>query len=172
MNVNGEHYQSIWFDEKQNSVNIIDQTCLPHKFETLRLESLDDACHAISFMQVRGAPLIGVAAAYGMYLALRDNPQQAAQASSQLQATRPTAVNLQWALRRVEQALAGVSVDRLASVALATAREMEREDIEICEQIGEHGAQLLHDLWLAKGEDSTVLNVLTHCNAGVLATIN
>lgn len=172
MNVNGKHYQSIFFDEKQATVNIIDQTCLPHKFEILTLENLDDACHAIVSMQVRGAPLIGVTAAYGMYLALAENPNQLADARARLLATRPTAVNLQWALNRVNKALDGVAVEKRADVALTTARELEREDIEICEKIGEHGAALLIELWQAKGDKSAVLNVLTHCNAGALATVD
>ena len=172
MNVNGTHYQSIWYDQAQDRVNIIDQTCLPHKFEILTLENLDDACLAIVTMQVRGAPLIGVTAAYGMYLALRENPDQAAFALQRLSDTRPTAVNLRWALDRISKALAAVPVEMQAAAALAAARELEREDVEICERIGEHGAQLLSELWQAKSDKSAVLNVLTHCNAGALATVD
>lgn len=172
MNVDGNHYQSIWFDEAQGSVNIIDQTSLPHKFEILSLENLDAACHAILTMQVRGAPLIGVTAAYGMYLALRDDPDQQARAESRLLATRPTAVNLRWALERVASAIAGVNPEQRAAAALAIARELETEDIEICEKIGEHGAALLSELWQAKSDSAVVLNVLTHCNAGALATVD
>ncbi|PCJ23572.1 MAG: S-methyl-5-thioribose-1-phosphate isomerase [SAR86 cluster bacterium] len=172
MNVNGKQYQSIWFDEALNSVNIIDQTCLPHKFETLILKTLEDTCHAIEAMQVRGAPLIGVAAAYGMYLALSENPEKVSPALERLLATRPTAVNLRWALERVEKALEEVSIERRSSVALATARELEREDMAICEKIGEHGATLLNEIWESKADKSAVLNVLTHCNAGALATVD
>lgn len=172
MNVNGKHYQSIWYDEARDTVNIIDQTCLPHKFEILSLENLDDACLAIVSMQVRGAPLIGVTAAYGMYLALREDPGQAAFALQRLSGTRPTAVNLQWALERVTKALAAVPVEMQAAAALAAARELEREDVEICERIGEHGAALLSELWEAKSDKSAELNVLTHCNAGALATVD
>lgn len=172
MNVNGKHYQSIWYDETRDTVNIIDQTCLPHKFEILSLENLDDACLAIVSMQVRGAPLIGVTAAYGMYLALREDPGQAAFALQRLSGTRPTAVNLQWALERVTKALAAVPVEMQAAAALAAARELEREDVETCERIGEHGAALLSELWEAKSDKSAVLNVLTHCNAGALATVD
>lgn len=172
MNVNGKHYQSIWYDETRDTVNIIDQTCLPHKFETLNLENLDDACLAIVSMQVRGAPLIGVTAAYGMYLALREDPHQTAAALNRLSGTRPTAVNLSWALDRVNKALDGIDVEKRATVALAAARELEREDIEVCEKIGEHGAALLSELWQAKSDKSAALNVLTHCNAGALATVD
>jgi len=176
LNVNGKHYQSIWFDEAQDAVHIIDQTCLPHKFEILVLQDLDGACRAIETMQVRGAPLIGVAAAYGMYLALKELPEQSAEALSRLQATRPTAVNLQWALQRVKAALEGVAIEQRAEVALDIARQLEREDVAICEKIGEHGASLLAQLWRAKKakhpDNSVVLNVLTHCNAGALATVD
>ena len=172
LNVNGKQYQSIWFDEILDTVNIIDQTRLPHKFETPVLEDLDAACHAIESMQVRGAPLIGVVAAYGMYLALRENPQQVARALQRLSATRPTAVNLRWALERVATALEGVAVEMRATAALAAARELEREDIAVCERIGEHGATLLSELWESKSDKSAALNILTHCNAGALATVD
>ena len=172
MNVNGQHFQSIWFDETHNAVNIIDQTCLPHRFEILTLNSLSDACHAIEAMQVRGAPLIGVTAAYGMYLALREDPNQLAVALDRLSATRPTAVNLRWALDRVNAALRHTTVEKRVAVALQQARAMEAEDSAICAEIGEHGAKLLQDIWQHKAEPRTVLNVLTHCNAGALATVD
>ncbi len=172
MNVNGQHYQSIWFDESDGSVNIIDQTCLPHRFEIASLKNLQDACHAIEAMQVRGAPLIGVTAAYGMYLALREDPNQLAVALDRLAATRPTAVNLQWALSRVNAALRNTVVAERAAAALQQARAIEEEDSAICEAIGENGAVLLQEIWNAKADLSNPLNVLTHCNAGALATVD
>lgn len=172
MNVNGQHYQSIWFDEVAESVNIIDQTRLPHRFEIVTLNSLHDACRAIESMQVRGAPLIGVTAAYGVYLALREDPNQLAVALDRLASTRPTAVNLRWGLDRVNAALRHTTVDKRVEVALEQAREIEAEDSAICAEIGEQGARLLKELWEAKPDRSEPLNVLTHCNAGALATVD
>ena len=172
MKVNGQQYQSIWFEESDNSVNIIDQTRLPHRFEIISLNTLQDACHAIESMQVRGAPLIGVAAAYGVYLALLEDPQQLAVALDKLAATRPTAVNLRWGLDRVNAALRHTVVEKRVEVALQEAQAMEREDSAICAQIGEHGAALLQEIWNEKRDKSKPLQVLTHCNAGALATVD
>ena len=172
MNVNGQHYQSIWFDETDNSINIIDQTRLPHRFEIVTLTSLHDACYAIESMQVRGAPLIGVTAAYGVYLALLEDPHQLAVALDRLAVTRPTAVNLRWGLDRVNSALRHTVVEKRVEIALEQARAMEAEDSAICAQIGEHGATLLKSLWDAKMDPTAPLNVLTHCNAGALATVD
>ena len=172
MNVNGKHYQSIWFDETGGSVNIIDQARLPHRFEIVNLSSLQDACYAIESMQVRGAPLIGVTAAYGVYLALLEDPNQLAVAIDRLAATRPTAVNLRWGLDRVNSALRHTVVEKRVEVALHEARAMEAEDSAICAQIGEQGASLLQALWDGKADQTKPLNVLTHCNAGALATVD
>jgi methylthioribose-1-phosphate isomerase len=172
MIIDGQHYQSICYDEAKDEVHIIDQTRLPHRFETLTLNSLDQVCHAIAAMQLRGAPLIGVAAAYGMYLALKTDPTQQAQAHARLLATRPTAVNLQWALSRVTAALQGISSEQKAAAALQLARQMEAEDIATCAAIGAAGVSVLRDLWQAKANQDLPLNVLTHCNAGALATVD
>lgn len=172
MIINGKHLQSICFDATEESVNIIDQTQLPHDLVILGLSTLADAVHAISSMQVRGAPLIGVTAAYGVYLALREDPQSKDDAIAQLLATRPTAVNLAWALQRVASGLAGHGPDEIAARALEIAQIMEKEDIAVCEAIGEHGAQLLEQLWQTKQQSQTHLNLLTHCNAGALATVD
>lgn len=163
--------QSIWFDDAKDVVCIIDQTCLPHRFSVLELASLDDACDAIASMQVRGAPLIGVTAAYGVYLALRADPGALEPALARLQATRPTAVNLAWALARCRQHLAPLAVTARPAAALALARAMEGEDSDTCAAIGEHGAALLAELWQRKAATGERLNVLTHCNAGALATV-
>lgn len=171
MIIDGQHYQSIWYEESNDAVCIIDQTLLPHRFQTIKLESLEKCCEAIVSMQVRGAPLIGVTAAYGMYLALRQGIAQES-AHEQLLATRPTAVNLQWALQRIAEDLKNIAPNNKARVALQTARRLEQEDIACCAAIGEAGAKLLLSLWQAKADQSSVLNVLTHCNAGALATVD
>jgi len=163
--------QSIWFDATREVVCIIDQTGLPHRCTVLDLTSLDDACQAIASMQVRGAPLIGVTAAYGVYLALRADPQDLEPVLRRLQATRPTAVNLAWALDRCRQQLASLAAAARPGAALALARAMEQEDIDICAAIGEYGAEVLAGRWRSKADPGSQLNVLTHCNAGALATV-
>ena len=172
MNVNGQHFQSIWFDESDDSVCIIDQTRLPHRFEIVTLNTLSDACHAIEAMQVRGAPLIGVTAVYGVYLALLEDPNQLAVALDRLAATRPTAVNLRWALDRMNAALRNTLAEKRVEVALQQARAMEAEDSAICADIGTQGVKLLQEIWDAKLDKSKPLNVLTHCNAGALAAVD
>ena len=172
MKIDGEHLQSIWYEPETDEVCIIDQTRLPHQIEILSLQSLDDACEAISSMQVRGAPLIGVTAAYGIYLALRDDPKNLNSAVNTLANTRPTAVNLQWALQRTQEYLHGLDFNALPGKALETAQLMEKEDIAVCEAIGEHGLGLLQELWGEIGETKDRLNILTHCNAGALATVD
>lgn len=172
MLIEGVHRQSIWYEVEDDRVLIIDQTQLPHRFEILELDSLADACDAISLMQVRGAPLIGVTAAYGVYLALRENPDALENALEQLAATRPTAVNLRWALERCRENLLPIKTGSRAAEALQLAQVMEKEDIAVCEAIGEHGAKVLADIWRSRSKDQSCLNVLTHCNAGSLATVD
>ncbi|MFT4863523.1 MAG: methylthioribose-1-phosphate isomerase [Pseudohongiellaceae bacterium] len=171
MKVEGEDYRSIWFECETLAVKCIDQTRLPHEFVVLTLNDLASACGAISTMQVRGAPLIGVTAAYGMYLALRDDPGSYDLARARLLATRPTAVNLQWALRQVDRQCAGLIGASLVQEALATAQRLAEEDVNICASIGEFGAAVFEKIWRAK-PDQGPLNVLTHCNAGWLATVD
>ena len=172
MIIAGEQFRSIRYDRAADTVNIIDQTRLPHEFKIISLDNLDAACQAIVSMQVRGAPLIGVTAAYGMYLALRQNPERVSEAGERLLATRPTAVNLQWALDRCRLAVAGVETSARAAKALETAQLIEQEDIAVCEAIGEQGAAILADLWRRQQATRDVLNILTHCNAGALATVD
>ena len=172
MLIGDQNIQSIWYDLETDAVNIIDQTRLPHEFEIITLKTLHDACHAITTMQVRGAPLIGVTAAYGLYLALRKDPAVLEQAIKELLATRRTAVNLRWALQRTEQVLIPTALRQRAAKALETAQLLEKEDIAICQSIGEHGATILKALWKEKQSSKSVLNVLTHCNAGALATVD
>lgn len=170
MIVQGTHYRSIWFDESDGSVKVIDQTRLPHFFEVVTLGSHAAACHAIRHMQVRGAPLIGATAAFGLFLALREGQQDIARAAAQLAATRPTAVNLRWALDRVITAIASEpDRDSRAGRALAVAQAICEEDIANCTAIGEWGSALIRD---AAGDGNRPVNVLTHCNAGWLATVD
>jgi methylthioribose-1-phosphate isomerase len=169
--VDGEHFQSIWYDEHSRSVRCIDQTKLPHDFVIIELDSLDAACHAIVSMQVRGAPLIGITAAYGLYLAVKSDSTSYSNARSALLKTRPTAVNLKWALDRMDAKCTGIDGEELAQIALATARDLEAQDRQVCESIGENGARVLKTLWESKAS-AKPLNVLTHCNAGWLAAVD
>ena len=148
-------------------VEIIDQTLLPHELRWLELVDLADYCHAIAAMQVRGAPLIGITAAYGLARALVDHPSNAGLtlACDTLSATRPTAVNLQWALDQVSAAVRSLPDTERAGAALATAHELRAADIAVCERIGETGVAELPP------ESGKTLNIMTHCNAGWLATI-
>ncbi len=171
MNVNGKHYQPIQFEEASAQVSIIDQTCLPERFVLRVLHSLDDACEAIISMRVRGAPLIGITAAFGVYLALREGAVEVESACARLLATRPTAVNLRWALDRVRERLTTVAPEKQAEIALQIARDLLQEDAQGCSDIGDHGLKLLEALWQQRQQKGAeVLNVLTHCNAGWLAT--
>ncbi|MEX1197694.1 MAG: S-methyl-5-thioribose-1-phosphate isomerase [Pseudohongiellaceae bacterium] len=167
MELNGKTLYSIVWQEDSATVRIIDQTGLPHRLEYCELESLEAACEAIEQMRVRGAPLIGITAAFGLYFALRRGAVSMDLACQQLLSTRPTAVNLQWALQRLKTALLDVSADRQADTALRCARQLLAEDADACERIGEHGLSLLQAL---HDRHQRTLNVLTHCNAGWLAT--
>lgn len=174
MLVNGSAHTTLCYDAEQRGVVIIDQTQLPHRFEQLVLHDLSDFCQAITTMQVRGAPLIGITAAFGVALALASDPSEASlqQACQQLLATRPTAINLHWALQRVQQAVAGLPPAQRAPAALAIAEQLRRDDITTCSAIGDQGLAVLKTLLQQKPADQQVLNVLTHCNAGWLATID
>ena len=173
MHVDGNQFRTLWLADDGRSINVIDQTRLPAEFCVVRLASLADAAHAIRSMQVRGAPLIGVAAAYGICLAMvADSSDQALDlARDRLLATRPTAVNLRWALDVMETAVRRVTPGDRVAVAYAVAAGLAEDDVATCRQIGEHGAPLLHDLWRYRGMPET-LHVLTHCNAGWLATVD
>jgi methylthioribose-1-phosphate isomerase len=172
MRVEGKALTTIWAAEDAASVNIIDQTRLPHKFEIVALASAEDAARAISDMQVRGAPLIGVTAAYGLALAMRAEPSDANldKACGLLKATRPTAVNLQWALAAMRQHLAALPPAERARAGFAHAAAIAKEDVALCEAIGGHGLGLITAAAARKGGDR--VNILTHCNAGWLATVD
>ncbi len=173
MNVDGTPYRTIWLAEDGWAVEIIDQTRLPHAFVTRRLETLEDAARAITDMQVRGAPLIGATAAYGMALAMHADASDGSlgHAYDTLLGTRPTAVNLRWALDGMRETLATLSANTRAGSAYAAAVRVCDEDVDICSAIGDHGLGLIRDIHDTKEESETV-NVLTHCNAGWLATVD
>ena len=171
--VGDRHYRSIWISDDGRAVDIIDQTRLPHEFVVARLETLEEAAEAIETMRVRGAPLIGATAAYGLALAAREDATDAAldAAYRTLLATRPTAVNLRWALDDVMAVIRQLPPERRAEAACRRAAEICDEDVAINDAIGEHGLELIREAWLAKGQSGRV-NVLTHCNAGWLATVD
>lgn len=185
MLIEGRQHRSIWFDAAADRVCIIDQTRLPHDFSIHRLRTLEDACEAIRTMRVRGAPLIGVTAAFGVYLALREDPASLESAIRQLRATRPTAVNLRWALDRATRELSahtsmgvpsakqvGVPSVGVPERALEFALALAEEDAACCEAIGKHGGEVLRRLWREQCGQDRPLQVLTHCNAGALATVD
>src|SRR5665213_222950 len=171
MRINGRHWRTIW-PAPDGAVEVIDQTRLPHSVEIRRLQTLDDAIRAISEMWVRGAPLIGVTAAHGLALALREDNSDAglAEARVRLAASRPTAVNLAWALARVASKVADLSPPDRAAAAALEAALMAEEDVATCRRIGEHGADLIATI--AAGKRGEPINVLTHCNAGWLAAVD
>jgi methylthioribose-1-phosphate isomerase len=173
MKVDGKHTRSIWLEGDGTTVGIIDQTKLPHRLETTRLASLDDAARAIATMQVRGAPLIGATAAYGICLALREDAPDAAleRAHAVLLATRPTAINLKWALDEMLAAVRNRPRDERLKVAYARAAEICDEDIAINQAIGRNGLALIEAV-VARKPAGEPVNVLTHCNAGWLATVD
>ncbi len=168
MKINGQTYRSVWLDDDGWSVRILDQTMLPWRVEQLRLETADQAAHAIRSMQVRGAPLIGAVAAYGLALSMRTAPQALHDTAAMLNETRPTAINLRWALDRMVLALANLPPAERAAAAYAQAAAIADDDAETCRLIGSHGLPLLQEIAARKGR----VNVLTHCNAGWLATVD
>jgi methylthioribose-1-phosphate isomerase len=173
MKVDGRHTRTIWLETDGWSVGIIDQTRLPHRFVTIPLTTLEDAAHAIAAMQVRGAPLIGATAAYGVCLALRADASDEAleRAYATLIATRPTAINLKWALDEMVAAVRNRPRAERLEAAYRRAAEISDEDVAINREIGRHGAALLREIAARKPPGERV-NVLTHCNAGFLATVD
>ncbi|MDA8231794.1 MAG: S-methyl-5-thioribose-1-phosphate isomerase [Magnetospirillum sp.] len=175
MKINGTAYRTIWLAADGWGVEIIDQTRLPHEFVTVTLRSLEDAARAIKDMWVRGAPLIGATAAYGMALAARADASDVALRSAYavLHATRPTAINLKWALDGMMAALLPVPVPERVGAAYARAAAIADEDVAINSAIGDHGLRLIERIWAErKAKGAERINVLTHCNAGWLATVD
>jgi methylthioribose-1-phosphate isomerase len=173
LRVDGRPFRTIWLNGDGWGVDIIDQRWLPHEFRIATLRSVGDAATAIRDMWVRGAPLIGATAAYGLALAMRDDPSDAAldAARDKLAATRPTAINLRWALHTVRKRLAPIALQARAAAAYAEARRIADEDVEINRAIGRNGLKLLLRLADDKKPGEQV-NILTHCNAGWLATVD
>ena len=172
MKLDGVPSRTIWLERDRWSVGILDQTLLPHKIERVTLRTVDDAAHAIKSMQVRGAPLIGVTAAYGVALAMRADASDTAldRAVKFLAEQRPTAVNLRWALEDMRAALAPLAANTRAAAAYARAGAIAEDDVEMCRRIGLNGLALIKDL--AEKKDGRPVNILTHCNAGWLACVD
>ncbi len=170
MKVDNKSFTSIWIDN-QKKVWIIDQTKIPFQFNTLELSNIDDFIFAIKFMQVRGAPLIGITAAYGIYIAMQydTSDQNLMKAAKTLLATRPTAINLKWALDSMLEQLIDIPGKDRVKKALKIANKMSEDDIKINEKIGINGLQVIEKLYKKKKDK---INILTHCNAGWLATVD
>ena len=169
MKIEGKEYRTIWFEN--NVVKIIDQTKLPHQFIIKELKTVKDAINAIKVMEVRGAPLIGGTAAYGMALAVQENndPEFIKKSAEELIQSRPTAINLKWAVDRMMKKLSGINSDQILDIALNEAKEICDEDEKFCENIGINGLKIIEEIYNKK---KGTINILTHCNAGWLATIN
>jgi methylthioribose-1-phosphate isomerase len=172
MNIAGKPYRTIWLNDDGRTVEIIDQTKLPFQFATVTLRTLADAAKAIATMQVRGAPLIGATAAYGVALALRDDASDDAldRACETLAATRPTAINLRWALDEMQKAVRNQPREARLAAAYTRAAQVCDEDVETCRMIGEHGLGLIQAH--ADKKQGARINILTHCNAGWLACVD
>jgi methylthioribose-1-phosphate isomerase len=172
MRIGEKWYRTIWPSDDDSKVEVIDQTLLPHAFEIRQLKSAEDAAEAIRTMRVRGAPLIGATAAYGLALAMRDDSSDDAfnEARQMLAATRPTAVNLRWALDTLAGVIIPLPSGERADAAWSAAARICDDDVEICRGIGEHGLARIQDIAGRKPGES--INILTHCNAGWLATVD
>ena len=169
MKVDGTEYRTIWFENK--IVKIIDQTKLPHEFIIKELKNVKDAINAIKIMEVRGAPLIGATAAYGLVLAITENNDQnfLNKSANELIQSRPTAINLKWAVDRMIKKLKGVDSNKVLEIAIKEANKICEDDINFCKKIGSNGLKIIEDIYNKKKD---TVNILTHCNAGWLATIN
>ncbi len=173
MKINGKAYRTIWLAPDGWSVEIIDQTRLPHELAIISLKSMEEAARAILTMQVRGAPLIGATAAYGLAMAIREDASDEAidQAIEFLAKQRPTAINLRWALEEMRRAVQNLPHFERVAAAYRRAAEICDEDVETCRRIGEHGLKIIRDIAARKAPGEPV-KVLTHCNAGWLACVD
>jgi len=169
MKIEGKEYRTIWYES--NVVKIIDQTKLPHQFIIKDLRTIKDAVNAIKIMEVRGAPLIGGTAAFGIALAVQENNdlEFIRKSAEELIQSRPTAINLKWAVDRMINKLEGINSDQILDIALKEAKEICDEDEKFCENIGINGLKIIEEIYNKKKDK---INILTHCNAGWLATIN
>ena len=169
MKIEGKSYKTIWFEN--NLVKIIDQTKLPHQFIIKDLKTVQDAINAIKTMEVRGAPLIGAAAAYGLVLSIieKNDLSFLKKSSEELIASRPTAINLKWAVDRMIKKLNGINEKDILKIALSEAKSITEEDEKFCKNIGLNGLKIIEDI---SNKKKDTVNILTHCNAGWLATID
>ena len=169
MLINGKTFRTIWFEN--NIVKIIDQTKLPHVFAIKELKKVEDAINAIKTMEVRGAPLIGATAAYGLVLSIIENNDQSflKKSSENLIQSRPTAINLKWAVDRMMKKLSGVNSKEILKISINEAQAICEEDVKFCKNIGLNGLKIIEDIFNKKKD---TVNILTHCNAGWLATID
>ena len=169
MRIQGKEYRTIWYEE--SVVKIIDQTKLPHQFIIKNLKSVKEAINAIKIMEVRGAPLIGATAAYGIVLAIHENNSHEFinKGAEELIQSGPTAINLKWAVDRMMNKLGGINNDQILNIAIKEANEICDEDEKFCENIGVNGLKIIEEIYNKKKD---TVNILTHCNAGWLATIN
>ncbi len=172
MLINGKEWQTIWLDQSNKYVKVIDQTKLPHEIEIKDIKSSEDAAIAIKDMIIRGAPLIGVMGAYGLMLGLMEDPsdKNLERTFLKIKSTRPTAVNLNWALKRIYEKVKLIDTTKRFEIAQQEAEMIQNEDINMCENIGINGLDLIEKISQKKGENE--INILTHCNAGWLATVN
>ena len=171
MRIEGKEYRTIWFDQNTQLVKIIDQTKLPHQFLIKELKTVKDGINAIKVMEVRGAPLIGGTAAYGLFLGIKENndPAFIKKCSEDLINSRPTAINLKWAVNRMMKKISGINSNEILNIALKEAKDICDEDENFCKNIGLNGLEIIEDIYNKKKD---TVNILTHCNAGWLATIN
>ena len=172
MRVKGKNYKSIWLDKKKQEVIVIDQRLLPHQFKLLFLKNIKDIKKAIKEMVVRGAPLIGVTAAYGIYLSMKKDPsdKNLNYSINFLKNARPTAVNLSWALEFMKKKLIDVEISNRSNESMKIAEEISDNDIKCCKKIAENGLKIIRKL--KKKKKNKTINILTHCNAGWLATVD
>ena len=173
MIVGGRHYRTVWLNQDGRSVDIIDQRWLPHEFRVVTLRTVEDAAIAIRDMWVRGAPLIGVTAAYGIAIAMRSDPSDASldAAWERLLTTRPTAINLRWALNEMRHLLNPLPPGERAAAAYDRAALIADEDVELNRAIGANGLAIIREIGATK-KPGEPINILTHCNAGWLATVD
>ncbi len=171
MKIEGKEYRTIWFDEKKQTVKIIDQTKLPHQFIIKDLKTVKDAINAITTMEVRGAPLIGATAAYGLVLSIteKNDLSYLKKSSENLIKSRPTAINLKWSVDRMMKKLSGVNDKDILKIAIDEAKSITEEDVGFCKNIGLNGLKIIEEIFDNKKD---TVNILTHCNAGWLATID
>ena len=169
MKIEGKEYKTIWY--QNGVVKIIDQTKLPHQFIIKDLKTFNDVINAIKTMEVRGAPLIGGTAAYGIVLAIKENNDQnfIKKISEELIRSRPTAINLKWAVDRMNKKISEINSNKILDIALDEAKKICDEDEKFCESIGLNGLKIIEEIYKKK---KNTVNILTHCNAGWLATIN